>query len=227
MTRTPSRRAGTVVMAAVLAATAGATMRAQSGAATSAFVGKMWVATDADAAPGSLRVFTADGTLLMTSCTETYRTARWTRVSARRIRWQEDTASIEADVSGGARELTLTLHLRGGTKVEHYRLASAPFVCGDLRPTPEPNAWVVVAPSGPAPTLTGRRGTVRHLEIEGGVWVIRDEAGTQFSPSNLPEAFRADGLAVEFDARRRDDMVSTGMTGPLIEIVRIRRRPAP
>lgn len=108
--------------------------------AASSFVGKLWVSTDADAPPGTLRVFTADGTLFMTSCTETYRMARWTRVSASHIRWQEDTARIDADVRGGAAELTLTLRLRGGPRVEHYRLAHAPFVCGDLRPTPSASA---------------------------------------------------------------------------------------
>lgn len=81
--------------------------------------------------------------------------------------------------------------------------------------------------AGAPPTITGLTGTVRHLDVEGGVWVIRDEAGTQFTPAALPEAFRVDGLAVELDARRRDDMVSTSMTGPLVEIVRIRRRQTP
>ena len=189
-----------------------------------AFVGKIWVATDPEAAPGTLRIFTADGALLMTSCTETYRVARGTR-SGSRVRWQEDSERIDAQVSGGIRDLTLTLALRGGPKVEHYRLATSPLLCGDLRPAPDPSAWTIVANTGAPPTLTGLTGTVHHLDIEGGTWVIRDAAGTQFNPMNLPVAFRVEGLAVELDARRRDDLVSIAMTGPLLQIVRIRRRP--
>lgn len=219
-----SRWTSSIAFATTLAGVSVSSADAQSGGSAAAFVGKVWVATDADAAPGTLRVFAADGTLLMTSCGETYRLARWTR-SGRRVSWQEDTARIDADVSGGARELTLTLRLRDGAKVEHYRLATVPFLCGDSRPAPGPEAWVVVASGGLPATIAGRAGAVHHLEIEGGLWVIRDAGGTQFSPTNLPEAFKVEGLAVEFDARRRDDMVSVGMSGPLIEIVRIRRRP--
>lgn len=68
-------------------------------------------------------------------------------------------------------------------------------------------------------------GTVRHLELEGGLFVIRDPQGTQYNPINLPDAFRHEGLAVEAEARRRDDMASIGMVGPIIELLRIRQRP--
>jgi heat shock protein HslJ len=68
------------------------------------------------------------------------------------------------------------------------------------------------------------RGTVRHLGLEGGVFVIRDDAGTQYNPTNLPQSFRVDGKAVEAEARRRDDMASIGMVGPMVELIRIRER---
>jgi heat shock protein HslJ len=67
-------------------------------------------------------------------------------------------------------------------------------------------------------------GTVRHLDLEGGIFVIRDAAGTQYNPTNLPESFRVDGKAVEAEARRRDDMASIGMVGPIVELIRIRER---
>src|SRR5688572_22814879 len=41
------------------------------------FVGKAWMSTDASAARGTLRLFLPDGTLVMDSCWETYRLARW------------------------------------------------------------------------------------------------------------------------------------------------------
>ena len=89
------------------------------------------------------------------------------------------------------------------------------------------NGWVALTPpqpagSGPMFHITG---TVHHLELEGGVFVIRDAEGTQYNPLNLPDAFRVDGMAVEADARRHDDMASIGMVGPLVELLRIRSRP--
>lgn len=88
------------------------------------------------------------------------------------------------------------------------------------------NGWVELEPdpagSGPAFHL---RGVVHYLDVEGGLFVIRDAEGTQYNPINLPEAFRVDGMAVEAEARRRDDMASIGMVGPLVEMLRVRSRP--
>lgn len=85
-------------------------------------------------------------------------------------------------------------------------------------------AWVEL---NPAPAASGEtlhiKGTVRHLDLEGGLFVIRDAAGTQYDPTNLPESFRKDGMSVEAEARRRDDLVSIGMVGPIVELVRIRQ----
>jgi len=89
------------------------------------------------------------------------------------------------------------------------------------------NGWVELKPpqpagSGPTFYITG---TVHHLDLEGGLFVIRDTEGRQYNPLNLPDAFRVDGMALEADARRRDDMASIGMVGPLVELLRIRSRP--
>lgn len=69
-------------------------------------------------------------------------------------------------------------------------------------------------------------GTVHYLDLEGGLFLIRDAEGAQYNPTNLPEAFQHEGMAVEVEARRRDDMASIGMVGPIIEILRLRQRPA-
>lgn len=92
---------------------------------------------------------------------------------------------------------------------------------------PEEGAWqqVSAAPEGAGPVLT-ISGTVRYLQIEGGVYVIEDASGTRYHPTNLPESFRTDGQAVEAEGRRRDDMMSIGMVGPMVELVRIRERAA-
>lgn len=104
-----------------------------------AFVGRTWLSTDAAAPLGTLRIFLADGTLLMDSCGETYRLAKWRTLGRGRIEWSEDGAPIQAEVSQPrAGELRLRLHLRGNIKDERYRLATVPFVCPDSRPSPVP-----------------------------------------------------------------------------------------
>ena len=100
------------------------------------FIGKTWLSTDASAAAGTLRVFLPDGTLVMDSCVETYRLARW-RLVGRRVEWDEDGARIQAEVSQVTRDqLKLRMNLGGEIKEENYRLARGAFTCPDLRPTP-------------------------------------------------------------------------------------------
>ena len=97
-------------------------------------VGQIWTATHSGAAPGSLKVFLADGTLVMTSCVETYRLSRWSRVSPQRIAWEEDGARIEAEAATqGPDGLQLRLLLRGGVRTETYTSASVPFTCPPMR----------------------------------------------------------------------------------------------
>jgi len=87
------------------------------------------------------------------------------------------------------------------------------------------SGWVEPQPQPSAGGQTLRVvGTVHYLDLEGGLFVIRDAEGVQYNPVNLPEAFRRDGLPVEVEAYRRNDMVSIGMVGPLIEVARIRER---
>ena len=103
-------------------------------AAPRAFVGKIWLSTDTAAAPGTIRIFLADGTLVMDSCFETYRLARWEALDGSRVAWQEDTARIEAEVDETtAGELRLRLRLTQEIKEERYRVADVPFVCPDAR----------------------------------------------------------------------------------------------
>jgi uncharacterized lipoprotein YbaY len=100
-------------------------------------VGQVWTATHAAAAPGTIRIFLADGTLLTTSCGETYRLSRWSRVSSSRIAWEEDGARIDADVAGPTAEaVELKLLLKGETRTETYTSAPVPFTCPASRPSP-------------------------------------------------------------------------------------------
>lgn len=66
-------------------------------------------------------------------------------------------------------------------------------------------------------------GSVKYVDIEGGIFAIQSSDGTQYNPVNLPDSFKTDGMAVEADARVRTDLVSGAMVGPMIELLRIRR----
>lgn len=81
--------------------------------------------------------------------------------------------------------------------------------------TPEPDV------SAPAFHISG---TVHYMDIEGGLFVI-DANGTTYNPVNLPDTFKSDGMDVEAEIRRRDDLASIAMVGPVIEVLRIRPRP--
>jgi hypothetical protein len=85
--------------------------------------------------------------------------------------------------------------------------------------------WVTPTPAaeegGTAVRITG---VVRHLELEGGFYAIRGDDGVTYDPTNLPPAFQKDGLRVEADARRRDDLMGIHQAGPIVQLVRIRAR---
>lgn len=95
--------------------------------------GRVWAALDASAAPGTFRIFLADGTLVMDSCGETYRLATWTRLGERRLEWTEDTARIQAEITTlSAERLALRVALRNESREEAYAPARVPTVCPDL-----------------------------------------------------------------------------------------------
>lgn len=98
------------------------------------FVGKTWVSTTSPDLPGVMRIFLADGTLVMDSCWETYRLAKWRMASGNELVWEEDGQEIRAGVESGGEELVLRLHLVDGTiKEERYRPASVPYLCPDMK----------------------------------------------------------------------------------------------
>ena len=114
---------------------------------TDGLVGKVWVATDPSAAPGTLRIFLANGTMVMDSCGETYRLSAWKRLDDRHVEWTEDGASIRAEVAALTSDrMRLTLQLKSGAKDETYRSATVPTVCPDL---PRGDASQAVAATPP------------------------------------------------------------------------------
>jgi len=128
-----------VCLVAFVLNTAAATARSASKTSRSSptFVGKVWRSTDPSAAPGTLRIFLPGGTLVLMSCVEPYRLARWRSLGLARISWEEDAARIDADVVRvTASDLLLRLRLVNETKDERYELARVPYVCPDMRPVP-------------------------------------------------------------------------------------------
>jgi hypothetical protein len=95
---------------------------------------RVWIDAGADAAPGSLRAFLADGTLVMTSCAEVYRLAPWRWIEGSTMVWEEDGATVRAEVVMAERqEMVLALELAGETVTRTFRAAEAPVVCPEFR----------------------------------------------------------------------------------------------
>lgn len=87
------------------------------------------------------------------------------------------------------------------------------------------SGWVELRPpAAGSGSIIQIKGTVHHLDLEGGLYVIRDAEGTTFNPTNLPEAYRVEGKAIEAEVQRKEDLISIGMVGPIVELLRIRER---
>ena len=94
---------------------------------------RVWIDQDPEAARGTLLAFMSDGTLVMTSCVETYRLAPWRWVEGATLVWEEDGRVLRAEVAlVGRDELALAIDLGGETVTREYRAAKSPVVCPDL-----------------------------------------------------------------------------------------------
>ena len=109
-------------------------VHARQPAAASSLADRVWVRSDSTGLPGVMRIFLSDSTLVMDSCWETYRLARWQMESDSTLRWQEDAADIRATIrSVHDKELVLLVSLRNGSEVQHYSAAPVPYVCPDMK----------------------------------------------------------------------------------------------
>lgn len=98
-------------------------------------VSTVWRITSPAGRPlGSFYLFLPNGTLVMTSCVETYRLATWQREGTDRLTIVEDpTVRYTADILAlGADSLRLRLNLRSEQLELAFELAQVPFVCPDL-----------------------------------------------------------------------------------------------
>lgn len=109
----------------------GAGLAGESGSAP--WMNRVWMRSDSTALPGIMRIFLADGTLVMDSCWETHRLARWHAISDTVLVWHEDTAPVEAHIGMAAEdEMRMLLVLVDDTLEEQYRAARVPYVCPDM-----------------------------------------------------------------------------------------------
>ncbi len=105
-----------------------------AGTGTNRLTDRVWMRSDSTGLPGVMRIFLSDSTLLMDSCWETYRIARWQPTSDSTLRWREDQADIGATIrSLTDKDLTLVVRLRSGSEEQHYRAAPEPYVCPDMK----------------------------------------------------------------------------------------------
>jgi len=87
-------------------------------------------------------------------------------------------------------------------------------------PNPVKPTEALRAPERDAVILTG---TIRHVDAEGGVYVIRTEGGKQYRLVELPEAFRKEGLGVRVEGLLHDDVLTKDMAGQAVDIVEIQK----
>lgn len=108
----------------------------QTKSSAARWVNKVWrVTAPTDRAPGSFYIFLSDGTLVMTSCVETYRLATWRAESDGRIRIAEDKITrYHAEIRQVSdRQLSLRLDLKNEQVALTLEAADVPYVCPDLR----------------------------------------------------------------------------------------------
>jgi hypothetical protein len=102
------------------------------------YTNRVWrIVSPTGRAPGSFYIFLTDGTLVMTSCVETYRLATWRDMAPGRITIVEDpVTTYDAEIlrADNAR-LDLRLHLKQDVLDLRLERAATPFVCPDLRTT--------------------------------------------------------------------------------------------
>jgi hypothetical protein len=81
-----------------------------------------------------MRIFLHDGTLVMDSCWETYQLATWQAESDSAVVWQEGGAGLRATILElGVDTLVLRVALVNGSQDQHYRAATVPWICPDMR----------------------------------------------------------------------------------------------
>jgi hypothetical protein len=88
---------------------------------------------------------------------------------------------------------------------------------------PDPSLLIPVRDPEPAPGQSTSRpvngsGTIRWIDLEGGFYGIETDDGEQYLPLNLGEAFRSDGMRIDFSGHARTGTATIQMWGTPLEI---------
>jgi|GEM_PF-1489420 len=67
------------------------------------------------------------------------------------------------------------------------------------------------------------KGTVEHVDLEGGFWGVIGDDGKRYDVVNLPKEFEQQGLRVKFVGRLRPGRVSFHMWGVIVEVISIEK----
>lgn len=124
-----------LVLSAALAVPAFAVPAEAKTEATQALVGRVWVEQKpGNGLPGVMRIFLADGTLVMDSCWETYTLRKWQRTGPDSLAWDEDGARLTATVTMPAKD-RLVLKVKAGrdTLEQRYVATTAPYLCPEMK----------------------------------------------------------------------------------------------
>ena len=101
-------------------------------------------------------------------------------------------------------------------------LLVAALACGGAKEADD-QANMPTAPLAPDQVLN-TDATVRHLNLEGGCWLLETPTGAKYQPTELTDAFRVDGMTVSVTLKDAPDMMSICMVAPLVEVVDIKKR---
>ncbi len=82
-------------------------------------------------------------------------------------------------------------------------------------------AMALAGCNGASQDIISGTGTITYVDLEGGFYGIVGDNGEHYDPINLSQEFQVDCLPVRFEAKIRDDLVSTHMWGTMVEITRI------
>ena len=111
--------------------------------------------------------------------------------------------------------------LRPLSRLSPFLLVAA-LACGGAKEADD-QANMPTAPLAPDQVLN-TDATVRHLNLEGGCWLLETPTGAKYQPTELTDAFRVDGMTVSVTLKDAPDMMSICMVAPLVEVVDIKKR---
>lgn len=142
---------------------------------SAAFSNRVWrVAESPQVQEGSLRIFLSDGTLVMADPHSEPALGSWA-IDAGELTITEEGLTYRVEILElSEREFRIRIHSPG----EPVDIRFEPATAAGSSPG-RVDGWVELASEAEGPKIR-IEGTVRHLQVEGGVWIIRtDEGGYQ------------------------------------------------